>query len=80
MDVFDPAGACASVREFLEVLTNWYVRRSRDRFWAGDVDAVQTVSFQVPNDWQAGRIWVRSLSTAPSLLTHSSPIFQSGPT
>jgi isoleucyl-tRNA synthetase len=34
MDLFDIAGACASVREFLDVLTNWYVRRSRERFWA----------------------------------------------
>ena len=29
MDVYDIAGANASVREFLDVLTNWYVRRSR---------------------------------------------------
>jgi isoleucyl-tRNA synthetase len=34
MDAFDVAGACQSVREFLDVLTNWYVRRSRERFWA----------------------------------------------
>ncbi|WP_019813490.1 isoleucine--tRNA ligase [Saccharomonospora saliphila] len=43
MDAYDIAGACARVRDFLEVLTNWYVRRSRDRFWAGDVDAVDTL-------------------------------------
>ena len=43
MDGYDLSGACASVREFLEVLTNWYVRRSRDRFWAGDADAVDTL-------------------------------------
>src|SRR5690606_34829509 len=24
-----------ALRDFAEVLTNWYVRRSRDRFWAG---------------------------------------------
>ena len=35
MDQYDLAGACATVREFLDALTNWYVRRSRDRFWAG---------------------------------------------
>jgi len=34
LDLFDVAGACASVRDFLDVLTNWYVRRSRERFWA----------------------------------------------
>jgi isoleucyl-tRNA synthetase len=31
------------VREFLDALTNWYVRRSRDRFWAGDRDAIDTL-------------------------------------
>ena len=39
-DLFD---ACAQVREFLDVLTNWYIRRSRDRFWAGDQAAVNTL-------------------------------------
>jgi len=27
-----------ALREFTDVLTNWYVRRSRDRFWAGVTD------------------------------------------
>ncbi|MCP2256978.1 Isoleucyl-tRNA synthetase [Streptoalloteichus tenebrarius] len=40
---YDLSGACAAVRDFLEVLTNWYVRRSRDRFWAGERDAVDTL-------------------------------------
>ncbi len=43
MDRYDLSGACAGVREFLEALTNWYVRRSRDRFWSGDKDAVDTL-------------------------------------
>ncbi|MBE1496512.1 isoleucyl-tRNA synthetase [Amycolatopsis lexingtonensis] len=43
MDSYDVAGACQTVRDFLEVLTNWYVRRSRDRFWAGDKDAIDTL-------------------------------------
>ncbi|KOV85932.1 isoleucine--tRNA ligase [Nocardia sp. NRRL S-836] len=43
MDVYDISGACQLVREYLEVLTNWYVRRSRGRFWAGDQDAVDTL-------------------------------------
>jgi isoleucyl-tRNA synthetase len=43
LDVFDLSGACAGVRDYLEALTNWYVRRSRDRFWAGDRDAVDTL-------------------------------------
>jgi isoleucyl-tRNA synthetase len=43
MDEYDLASACAVVRDFFEVLTNWYVRRSRDRFWAGDADAIDTL-------------------------------------
>ncbi len=43
MDRYDIAGACASVRGFCDVLTNWYVRRSRDRFWAGERDAIDTL-------------------------------------
>ncbi len=43
MDRYDIAGACASVREFCDVLTNWYVRRSRERFWAGEQDAIDTL-------------------------------------
>jgi isoleucyl-tRNA synthetase len=30
------AGACDEVRWFIEGLSNWYVRRSRDRFWDGE--------------------------------------------
>jgi len=43
MDGHDIAGACAMIRDHAEALTNWYVRRSRDRFWAGDSDAVDTL-------------------------------------
>ncbi|WP_029137882.1 isoleucine--tRNA ligase [Nakamurella lactea] len=43
LDGYDIAGACAQLREFLEVLTNWYVRRSRQRFWDGDADAIDTL-------------------------------------
>ncbi len=39
MDTLDLAGACESVRVFLDGLTNWYVRRSRERFWGNDDDA-----------------------------------------
>jgi len=33
LDLYDVATACESVRGFLDVLSNWYIRRSRDRFW-----------------------------------------------
>ena len=35
LDSQDIAGACDELRSFCEALTNWYVRRSRARFWDG---------------------------------------------
>ena len=43
LDVFDSYLASAKVRDFAEVLTNWYIRRSRDRFWEGDTQAFDTL-------------------------------------
>jgi len=43
MDEYDLFGACHHIADFLDTLTNWYIRRSRDRFWAGDQDAVDTL-------------------------------------
>ena len=43
MDSYDLFAACQTIRSFLDVLTNWYIRRSRDRFWAGDQDAIDTL-------------------------------------
>ena len=43
LDVFDSYNASAKVRDFAEVLTNWYIRRSRDRFWEGDKEAFDTL-------------------------------------
>jgi isoleucyl-tRNA synthetase len=33
LDGYEVASACDTTRGFLDVLTNWYVRRSRERFW-----------------------------------------------
>ncbi|WP_374010725.1 isoleucine--tRNA ligase [Leifsonia sp. LS-T14] len=35
LDGLDSTLAAAKLRDFADVLTNWYVRRSRDRFWEG---------------------------------------------
>ncbi len=34
MDAYDLAGACTDITLYLDALNNWYIRRSRDRFWA----------------------------------------------
>ena len=36
MDRYDNYGAALALNEFVDALSNWYVRRSRDRFWAAD--------------------------------------------
>lgn len=33
LDSYDTASACKAVEDFFEVLNNWYIRRSRERFW-----------------------------------------------
>ncbi len=43
LDRYDLSGACASVGAFLDTMNNWYIRRSRDRFWAGDPTALGTL-------------------------------------
>ena len=43
LNVFDAYSASTLLRDFADVLTNWYVRRSRDRFWAGNAEAFDTL-------------------------------------
>jgi isoleucyl-tRNA synthetase len=39
MDAYDNYGACSRLNRFVDGLSNWYVRRSRERFWSGDAGA-----------------------------------------
>jgi isoleucyl-tRNA synthetase len=34
LDAYDNFAACARLNEFVDAMSNWYVRRSRDRFWS----------------------------------------------
>jgi isoleucyl-tRNA synthetase len=36
MDAYDNFAACQQITAFVDALSNWYVRRSRDRFWTND--------------------------------------------
>jgi isoleucyl-tRNA synthetase len=36
LDDYQVADACDTTHRFLDVLSNWYIRRSRERFWAAD--------------------------------------------
>ncbi|QDV63172.1 isoleucine--tRNA ligase [Crateriforma conspicua] len=39
MDALDNYNACEAITHLVDGLSNWYVRRSRDRFWASDKDS-----------------------------------------
>ena len=48
MDAYDLPGAAEEIADFIDTLNNWYIRRSRDRFWnaggtATDQDAFDTL-------------------------------------
>ena len=49
MDAYDLPGAAFEIQGFIDALNNWYIRRSRDRFWGpegggqGDPDAYDTL-------------------------------------
>ncbi|KQM60244.1 isoleucine--tRNA ligase [Agreia sp. Leaf210] len=47
LDAYDSTLATAKLRDFADVLTNWYVRRSRDRFWTGTDTAAFDTLFTV---------------------------------
>jgi isoleucyl-tRNA synthetase len=39
MDNYDPVAAARAIESFVDYLSNWYVRRSRRRFWKSESDA-----------------------------------------
>jgi isoleucyl-tRNA synthetase len=43
LDAYDVPGACETVRVHLDLLTNWYVRTQRQRFWDEDQAAFDTL-------------------------------------
>ncbi|RBP98606.1 isoleucine--tRNA ligase [Bifidobacterium aemilianum] len=43
LDDFAIADACAQAQDFIDLLTNWYIRNTRDRFWKEDEQAFNTL-------------------------------------
>lgn len=43
LDAFSISDACAVVADFIDMLTNWYIRNSRERFWNEDENAFNTL-------------------------------------
>ncbi|MFM7462698.1 MAG: isoleucine--tRNA ligase, partial [Actinomycetota bacterium] len=42
---FDSQEAGRAIADFIDQLSNWYVRRSRRRFWDGDIEALATLHY-----------------------------------
>ncbi|MDF7641087.1 mupirocin-resistant isoleucine--tRNA ligase [Bifidobacterium sp. ESL0784] len=43
LDTFAISDACAAVQDFIDMLTNWYIRNNRERFWDEDENAFNTL-------------------------------------
>ncbi len=43
LETYDVSVATNELSTFMEVLNNWYIRRTRDRFWEGDAQAFDTL-------------------------------------
>ena len=49
LENFDSQTAGSAIASFIDDLSNWYVRRSRRRFWDGDESALNTLYFCLKN-------------------------------
>jgi len=45
LDDYDALRATKAVEPFLDDLSNWYVRRSRRRFWKSEADADKNAAY-----------------------------------
>ncbi|MBC8076643.1 MAG: isoleucine--tRNA ligase, partial [Chloroflexales bacterium] len=45
LDSYDVTGAARSIEQFVDELSNWYVRRSRRRFWKSEADADKRAAY-----------------------------------
>ena len=45
MDAYDTISATEEIEGFLDILNNWYIRRSRERFWKGEIDTDKSSAF-----------------------------------
>ena len=43
LETYDISEACNELAGFVEILNNWYIRRTRERFWRGDAQAFDTL-------------------------------------
>jgi len=69
MDGYEIAAACDTMRGFLDVLTNWYIRRSRDRFWDSDNAAAESTTSAFDTLWTTLEVLTRTVAPLLPLTT-----------
>ena len=45
LEAYDATGTCRAIQQFIDDLSNWYVRRSRRRFWKSESDADKLAAY-----------------------------------
>jgi isoleucyl-tRNA synthetase len=69
---YDVATAASAITRFLDLLTNWYIRRSRRRFWKSESDSDKATAYATLHEVLAGLTHV----LAPFLPFLSEHIYQ----
>lgn len=46
MDAYQISGATRAIADFVDDLSNWYVRRCRDRYWGSEMNADKTAAYR----------------------------------
>ncbi len=67
MDAFDSQSAYEAISNFFEVLNNWYIRRSRTRFWKSEKDADKIAAYN--SLYTALNIMTRAMSSLLPLIS-----------
>ena len=46
MDKYDTITACAEAKKFINTLNDWYIRRSKERFWKSEQDEDKQLAYE----------------------------------
>ncbi len=58
LDEYDVATAATSIARYLDLLTNWYIRRSRRRFWKSESDTDKATAYATLHEVLVGLVHV----------------------
>jgi isoleucyl-tRNA synthetase len=69
MEAFDVRGLAVAAEDFLEELSNWYLRQSRRRFWKTEDDADKSAAYHTL--WTCIETYVRLVAPLAPFMTES---------